>query len=171
MTASLPAERVLRRVADLDEGQEPADLLWIPCAKTPTGGCTLDVPAELRPLMAALAEAKAVDRQLFECRRPPERAAHKPHGRGWVSDQVHRICDPAEVPRVTAHAVRSLLATLTAERALAATSSPRLSAARRSTPRCTPRRARLGEGRCAAARSGGAERRRSGPVEESSMNT
>ncbi|HEX7837044.1 MAG TPA: hypothetical protein VF469_06245 [Kofleriaceae bacterium] len=26
---------VSRRVADLDEDQEPADLLWIPCAKTP----------------------------------------------------------------------------------------------------------------------------------------
>jgi integrase len=32
---------------------------------------------------------------------------------------VHRICDLAEVPRVTAHAMRGLLATLTAERGLA----------------------------------------------------
>jgi hypothetical protein len=36
-----------------------------------------------------------------------------------VIDQVHRICDLAEVPRVTAHAMRGLLATLTAERRLA----------------------------------------------------
>jgi len=119
MTASLPAESVSLRVADLDEGQEPADLLWIPCAKTPAGRRTLDVPAELRPLIAALAEAKAAERHLFECQRPHERAPYKPHGRGWVIDQVHRICDRAAVPRVTAHAMRGLLATLTAERGLA----------------------------------------------------
>jgi integrase len=40
-------------------------------------------------------------------------------GRDWVSDHVHRICDLAEIPRVTAHALRRLLATLTAERGLA----------------------------------------------------
>jgi integrase len=51
--------------------------------------------------------------------RPHERAAHKPHGRGWVIDQIQRICDAAEVPRVTAHAMRGLLATLTAERGMA----------------------------------------------------
>lgn len=77
------------------------------------------MPAELRPLLAALAEGKAAERYLFECQRPHERAAHKPHGRGWVIDQVHRICDLAEVTRVTAHAMRGLLATLTAERGLA----------------------------------------------------
>lgn len=119
MTASLPTERVSRRVADLDEGQEPADLLWIPCAKAPAGRRTLDVPAELRPLIAAVAEAKAAERHLFECQRPHVRAAYKPHGRGWVIDHVHRICDRAEVPRVTAHVMRGLLATLTAERSLA----------------------------------------------------
>jgi integrase len=119
MTASLPAERVSRRVADLDEDQAPADLLWIPCAKAPADRRTLDVPAELRPLIAALAEAKAAERHLFECQRPHERAAHKPHVHGWVIDHVHRICDRAAVPRVTAHAMRGLLATLTAERGLA----------------------------------------------------
>jgi integrase len=36
-----------------------------------------------------------------------------------VIDQVHRICDLAKLPRVTAHALRGLLATLTAERGLA----------------------------------------------------
>ena len=42
----------------------------------------------------------------------------KPHLRDWMIDQVHRICDAAGVPRVTAHAMRGLLATLTAERGL-----------------------------------------------------
>jgi hypothetical protein len=32
---------------------------------------------------------------------------------------VHRVCDLAEVPRVTAHAVRGLLVTITAERGMA----------------------------------------------------
>jgi integrase len=41
------------------------------------------------------------------------------HGRGWVIDHVHRVCDLAEVPRVTAHAMRGLLATITAERGMA----------------------------------------------------
>jgi hypothetical protein len=149
MTASLPAERVSRRVADLDEDQESADLLWIPCAKAPAGRRTLDVPAELRPLIAALVEAKTAERHLFECQRPHERAAYKPHGRGWVIDQVHRICDRAEVPRVTAHAMRGLLATLTAERGLAGhlIADPRPRGRAHQDARL--RRARLGEGRCA----------------------
>lgn len=43
----------------------------------------------------------------------------KPHWRDWIRQNVHRVCDAAEVPRVTAHALRGLLATLTAERGLA----------------------------------------------------
>jgi integrase len=77
--------------------------------QTVAGRRTLEVPAELRPLLAELAGGKPRDRHLFECERPHERAAHKPHGRR----------DLAEVPRVTAHAMRGLLATLTAERGLA----------------------------------------------------
>jgi integrase len=83
------------------------------------GRRTLEVPAELRPLLAELAADKPRDRHLIECERPHERAAHKLHGRDWVIDQVHRVCDLAEVPRVTAHAMRGLLATLTAERGMA----------------------------------------------------
>jgi integrase len=113
------SEIVSRRVADLDEEHEPADLLWIPCAKTSAGRRTIEVPAELRPLLAALAKDKAPERHIFECSRPHEVAEHKPHGRDWIIDQVHRICDLAEVPQVTAHAMRGLLATLTAERGLA----------------------------------------------------
>lgn len=113
------SEIISRLVADLDEDQGPADLLWIPCAKTAAGRRTLEVPAELRPLLAGLAAGKLRERHLFECERPHERAAHKPHGRDWVIDQVHRVCDLADVPRVTAHAMRGLLATITAERGLA----------------------------------------------------
>jgi integrase len=113
------SEIVSRRVADLDEDQAPGDLLWIPCSKTPAGRRTLEVPGVLRQLLVVCAEGKGGERYLFECERPHERAKPKPHGRDWVIDQVHRICDLAKVPRVTAHAMRGLLATLTAERGLA----------------------------------------------------
>ena len=62
---------------------------------------------------------EGTDRYLFECERGEQDAFGKPHVRDWVIDQVHRVCDAAKVPRVTAHAMRGLLATLTAERGLA----------------------------------------------------
>ena len=80
------SEIVSRRAGDLDEDSAPGDLLWIPCAKTPAGRRTIEVPGELRPLLVACAQGKASDRHLFECERPHERAAHKPHGRDWVID-------------------------------------------------------------------------------------
>lgn len=113
------SEIVSRRVADLDEDEAPGDLLWIPCAKTAAGRRTLEVPATLRPLLVRCAVDKPPDRHLFECERKHELATPKPHGRDWVIAQVHRVCDLAEVPRVTAHALRGLLATITAERGLA----------------------------------------------------
>jgi integrase len=93
-------EIVSRKVADLDDDEDAGDLLWIPCSKTPAG------------------RGKSSDRYLFECEREQD-AIGKPHVRDWVLDQVHRICDAANVPRVTAHAMRGLLATLTAQRGLA----------------------------------------------------
>jgi integrase len=107
------SEIVSRLVADLDEDQAPADLLAIPCSKTPAGRRTLEVPEVLRPLLVACAEGKAGERYLFEVK------PGVPHDRNWIRDQVHRICDLAQVPRVTAHALRGLLASLTAERGLA----------------------------------------------------
>jgi hypothetical protein len=49
--------------------------------------------------------------------RKHEVGTRKAHLRDWVIDHVHRICDAAKVPPVTAHAMRGLLATLTAARA------------------------------------------------------
>lgn len=111
-------EIVTRRVADLDDDQAQGDLLWIPCSKTPAGRRTLEVPEVLRPMLIACAEGKSPQRYLFECEREQD-AIGKPHRRDWVLDQVHRICDLAGVPRVTAHAMRGQLATLAAERGLA----------------------------------------------------
>lgn len=112
------SEIVTRKVADLDDDQAHGDLLWIPCSKTPAGRRTLEVPDVLRPLLLVCAEGKAPSRYLFECEREQD-AIGKPHRRDWILDQVHRICDEAGVPRVTAHAMRGQLATLAAERGLA----------------------------------------------------
>lgn len=108
-------EIVSRRVGDLDEDQGPADLLWIPCAKTPAGRRTLEVPDVLAPSLAARGEGRAAERYLFERDTRPG-GASQPHWRDWVLHNVHRVCDLAGAPRVTAHAMRGLLATLTAER-------------------------------------------------------
>jgi integrase len=112
------SEIVSRKVADLDDDEAPGDLLWIPCSKTPAGRRTLEVPAVLQPFLVACAEGKPSDRYLFECEREQDPIG-KPHRRDWVLDQVHRICELAKVPKVTAHAMRGQLATLTKERGLA----------------------------------------------------
>ncbi len=107
------SEITTRRVCDLDEDSSPGDLLWIPCSKTPAGRRTLEVPEILREYLVQCCKEKAPDRFIFET----EEGA--PHWRDWIRHNVHRICDKAQVPRVTAHAMRGLLATLTAERGLA----------------------------------------------------
>lgn len=112
------SEIVSRKVADLDDDEAPGDLLWIPCSKTPAGRRTLEVPFELQPFLLDMAEGKTPDRYLFECEREQD-AFGKPHTRDWVLDQVHRICDEARVPQVTAHAMRGQLTTLSKERGLA----------------------------------------------------
>lgn len=119
------SEIISRRVSDLDEDGAAGGLLWIPCAKTPAGRRTLEVPDVLRPLLLACVEDKTPDRFLFEASYPAsviatrKTEAGKPHWRDWIISNVHRICDLVKVNRVTAHAMRGLLATLTAERGLA----------------------------------------------------
>jgi integrase len=107
------SEITSRRVSDLDQDRAPGDLLWIPCSKTPAGRRTLEVPEVLRPMLVACCEGKAPTAFIFETE------AGGAHWRDWILHNVHRICDLAKVPRVTAHAMRGLLATLTAERGLA----------------------------------------------------
>ncbi|MEJ7598465.1 MAG: site-specific integrase [Kofleriaceae bacterium] len=107
------SEITTRRVADLDEDGAPGDLLWIPCSKTPAGRRTLEIPEVLRPLLVRIAAAREPSAYLFQADEG------KPHWRDWIRENVHRVCDAAGVPRVTAHALRGLLATLTAERGLA----------------------------------------------------
>ncbi len=90
------SEIVSRRVSDLDEDEAPGDLLWIPCAKTPAGRRTLEVPGVLRPLLVACVDGKAPAAYLFEAEDG------KAHWRDWIIHDVRRICDLAKVPRVTA---------------------------------------------------------------------
>ena len=64
---------------------------------------TLEAPSPLCELLAARAEGKASTAYLFAT------AEGKPHWRDWVFGNVHRVCDLAGVPKVTAHAMRGLL--------------------------------------------------------------
>lgn len=107
------SEIVSRVVSDLDEDAAPGDLLWIPCSKTPAGRRTLEVPEVLRPFLVASAKGKAPTSYLFEAE------SGEAHWRDWIRKNVRRICELAQVPTITAHALRGLTATIAAERGLA----------------------------------------------------
>jgi len=107
------SEIVSRRVADLDEDEAPGDLLWIPCSKSPAGRRTLEVPVVLRPLLVAICDGR--DRESYVFAREDGGA----RCRDWIIANVRRICRAAGVPEVTAHAMRGLLATITADRGMA----------------------------------------------------
>lgn len=135
------SEITSRRVRDLDEDSVPGDLLWIPCAKTAAGRRTLEIPEVLRPLLVICAQGKPRDAFLFQATREARNGKKAPidetsleaakaeaevaardgrmHWRDWIRKNVRRICRLAKVPEVTAHSLRGLLATLTAERGLA----------------------------------------------------
>ena len=92
------SEVVSREVRDLDDGGQ---LLWIPDSKTAAGKRTLEVPELLQPYLLRLADGKEPNAPLFG-----------KHWRDFVRKAVVRICDAAEVPRVTAHGMRGLHSTL-----------------------------------------------------------
>lgn len=94
-------EVVSRIVRDVDDD---GTLLWIPDSKTEKGKRTLRIPAPLRPYLRELAEGRPAGELLFGL-----------HDRGWPRHWVQRICEEAEVPRVTAHGQRGLHSTLAVE--------------------------------------------------------
>lgn len=97
-------EIVSRQARDLDdEGR----LLWIPWSKTEAGRRTLEVPAEIRPLLVALGKDKAPEALLFGTD-----LRGRPHRRGWPLFWVGRVCEVAGVLQVSAHSMRGLHATL-----------------------------------------------------------
>jgi integrase len=95
------SEIVGRVVRDVDD---EGKLLWIPTSKTEAGKRTLQIPEVLRPFLLALVKGKRSDELLF---------GH--HYRDWVRDWVHRICQAAGVPKVTAHGMRGLPGTIAVE--------------------------------------------------------
>lgn len=94
-------EIVAVKVRDVDENRSRGDILWIPDAKTAAGRRTLEVPPALAELLAELCRGKRPDDHLFG-----------DHWRDWPRNQVKRICRAAQVPEVTAYAMRGTLATL-----------------------------------------------------------
>jgi len=99
------SEVTARIVRDVDDGGR---ILWIEGGKTAGSNGAVRVPVRLQPHLRALCEAKTPLAPLFRA----ERGGTGHHDRDWVRDQVHRICDLAKVPRVTAHGMRGLRATL-----------------------------------------------------------
>lgn len=92
------SEIVSRVVRDLDDDGQ---LLWIPCSKTPAGRRTLEVPPLLQQDLKRLCRDKLPEAPLF---------GH--HWRDWPRKWVQRICREVGVPKVSAHAMRGLHATL-----------------------------------------------------------
>lgn len=101
-----------RQVRDVDMDQYPADVLQVTNRKNGED-LTLEAPEVLRPVLLALAEGKERDDYLFA------NGLGRRRSRWWVLEQVERLCRAANVPVITAHALRGLLATLTLERGLA----------------------------------------------------
>ena len=91
-------EIVSRQARDLDDGGR---LLWIPESKTEAGRRTLEIPELLRPHLLRLAEGREPLELLFGA-----------HWRDWPREWVQKICRAAGVPRVSAHSLRGLHATL-----------------------------------------------------------
>ncbi len=100
------SEITTRKVSDVESD---GALLWIPCSKTPAGRRRLKVPAVLREPLAACAKDRDGAAYLF----PNEDGGA--HWRDWIRKNVKRICALAKVPKVTAHAMRGLLATIAYE--------------------------------------------------------
>lgn len=92
------SEIVSLTVRDIDD---EGKLLWVTDSKTEAGKRTLEIPSMLRPFLQHLCQGKApYDRLLgYSSRDVP---------RKWVQ----RICQLAQVERVTAHGMRGLHSTL-----------------------------------------------------------
>ncbi len=95
LRASEIVERIKR---DLDD---QGRVLWIPSGKTKNAVRKLAVPEVLREFLLALAEGKQPEERLFGL-----------HWRDWPRKNVKRICELAEVAKVTAHGMRGTHATL-----------------------------------------------------------
>ncbi len=98
------SELLARRVRDLDEG---GSVLLIPSGKTHNARRRPEVPEFLRPHLRELTRDKAPDAYLFGTR-----PTGQPLLTNWLIRAVHRVCERAGVPKVCAHSLRGLHATL-----------------------------------------------------------
>ncbi len=95
----LRATEIIERVVrDLDDGGR---LLWIPSSKTEAGRRRVEVPEVLRPYLLVLKRSKLPTAKLFG-----------DHWRDWPRRWVEKICKLSGVPKVNAHSMRGLFATL-----------------------------------------------------------
>jgi integrase len=97
------SEIVNLKVGDIDTDEAECDLLYIRKGKTAAAKRTLHVPQELRPYLVRLTKDRQAVAYLFG-----------QHWRDWPRKNVMRICRIVNVPEVTAHGMRGLLATLAA---------------------------------------------------------
>lgn len=93
--SELPA----RVVRDVDDG---GAVVWIDEAKNRASEGAIPIPAHLRAYLLELCEGRPAEYPLFDRIRD--------RGRVWY--WVQRLCDEAEVPRVSAHSFRGLRADL-----------------------------------------------------------
>lgn len=115
------SEIVTRTVRDIDDHGK---LLWVDDVdewqpKTAAGRRAVEIPEELRPLIAARCRRKLPSAPLFSSSRGVR------HHRTWVTRQTRRLCGLAALPSVCAHSLRGLHATLAIQEGL----SPRIVAA------------------------------------------
>lgn len=105
LSLGLRSSEVLgRRVRDLDEG---GTVLIIAHGKTANARRRPEVPDFLRPHLLKLAAGKPADAFLFGAGPGGE-----PRLTGFLIRQVHKVCERAGVPKVCAHSLRGLHATL-----------------------------------------------------------
>jgi hypothetical protein len=105
------SEITSRRLSDLDRDVRPGDLLWIPCSNTFAGRRSLEV-AEV---LAEVADARRATRTFSSA------TVHTSSAAGCRTSAIGSStrCNASAMPpvkRVTAHATRGVLATISGER-------------------------------------------------------
>jgi len=99
------------KVRDVDQGMAGV-VLWVgeEEAKTANAERQLEVPGELAELLLKQAEEKPSTGWLF-----PSWSDSGHRGRTWLRKAVGRICEEAEVPKISPHGLRGTHATLARE--------------------------------------------------------
>ncbi len=103
------SEVLCRIVRDLDDGGR---VVWITRGKTDNARRRLEVPEVLRPLLTRMADGKTAEDLLFGT--SPVHPS-KPLTDAWLWGHVQKLCEEAEVPRVSTHSLRGLHSTLALE--------------------------------------------------------